>query len=139
MKVPTPVLLNLHRPYFAQALHDSPHDTHKHRYLPSVAAIYRASWRIVHGLQFAWTTVPQILARLHLPWSQALSAAVRDPIKSTINHRLTGFTVDCLVSVSHQATFQPSGTPFGGETENPLLSLQQCVILVESCRNSAGE
>jgi hypothetical protein len=94
----TQVLLNLHRPYFAQAVHDSPNETHKHRYLPSVVAIYRASWRIVHGLQLAWTVVPQILARLHLPWSQALSAAVCGTFRSLtysspykplhLNHRL---------------------------------------------------
>ncbi|KAF6761160.1 fungal-specific transcription factor domain-containing protein [Ephemerocybe angulata] len=70
------VLLNLHRAYFAQALADNPSDIQHHRYLPSVVAIYRASWRLIDGLQLAWANFPHILARIHLPWSQALSAAI---------------------------------------------------------------
>lgn len=72
----SPVLLNLHRPYFAQALQESPADLHRHRYLPSVVATYRSAWRLSRGLAVAWRAVPVILARLLLPWSHALSAAV---------------------------------------------------------------
>ena len=71
-----PVLLNLHRPYFAQALQESPADLHRHRYLPSVVATYRSAWRLSRGLAVTWRAVPAILARLLLPWSNALSAAV---------------------------------------------------------------
>ena len=70
------VLLNLHRPYFAQALQESPADLHRHRYLPSVVATYRSAWRISRGLAVTWQAAPAILARLLLPWSNALSAAV---------------------------------------------------------------
>ena len=72
----SPVLLNLHRPYFAQALQESPADLHHHRYLPSVVATYRSAWRLSRGLAMTWRAVPAILARLLLPWSHALSAAV---------------------------------------------------------------
>ena len=70
------VLLNLHRPYFAQALQESPSDLHRHRYLPSVVATYRSAWRLSRGLAVTWRAAPAILARLLLPWSNALSAAV---------------------------------------------------------------
>jgi len=69
------ILLNLHRPYFAQALQESPADLHRHRYLPSVVATYRSAWRLSRGLAVTWRAVPAILARLLLPWSNALSAA----------------------------------------------------------------
>ena len=72
----SPVLLNLHRPYFAQALQESPADLHRHRYLPSVIATYRSAWRLSRGLAVTWKAVPGILVRLLLPWSHALSAAV---------------------------------------------------------------
>ena len=71
-----PVLLNLHRPYFAQALQESPADIQRHRYLPSIIATYRSAWRLSRGLAMTWMAVPRILARLTLPWSHALSAAV---------------------------------------------------------------
>ena len=73
------VLLNLHRPYFAQALQESPSDLHRHRYLPSVVATYRSAWRLSRGLAVTWRAAPAILARLLLPWSNALTAAVSCP------------------------------------------------------------
>lgn len=69
------ILLNLHRPYFAQALQESPADLRRHRYLPSVVAAYRSAWRLSRALAMTWMAVPSILARLFLPWSHALSAA----------------------------------------------------------------
>jgi len=69
-------LLNLHRPYFAQALQETSVDLHRHRYLPSVVATYRSAWRLSRALAMTWRAVPAILARLILPWSHALSAAV---------------------------------------------------------------
>lgn len=69
-------LLNLHRPYFAQALNELPHDLLRHRYGPSVMAIYRSAWRLIEGLRETHKKAPQVVERLGLPWSQSLSAAV---------------------------------------------------------------
>ncbi|KAF9461945.1 fungal-specific transcription factor domain-containing protein [Collybia nuda] len=69
-------LLNLHRAHFAQALQERPTDLAKHRYTPSVIAIYRSAWRLIEGLRWTWQNVPRPFSRLNLAWSQALSAAV---------------------------------------------------------------
>ncbi|TFK42264.1 fungal-specific transcription factor domain-containing protein [Crucibulum laeve] len=69
-------LLNLHRAYFAQALHDAPPDLSRHRYIPSIISVYRSSWRILQSLRLAWKGTPQVISRLSLPWSNALSAAI---------------------------------------------------------------
>ena len=69
-------MLNLHRPYFAQALSSMPHDLLKHRYGPSVIAIYRAAWRLIEGLIATHKNYPLITERLSYPWSHALSGGV---------------------------------------------------------------
>ncbi|CAL1694716.1 unnamed protein product [Somion occarium] len=69
-------LLNLHRPYFAQALNEQPQDLLRHRYGPSVMAIYRSGWRLIEGLKETWKKVPDVLSRMSLPWSQSLSGAI---------------------------------------------------------------
>ncbi|KAI0095188.1 hypothetical protein BDY19DRAFT_1039110 [Irpex rosettiformis] len=69
-------LLNLHRPYLAQVLSSTPHDLLKHRYSPSVIAIYRASWRLIEGLIATHKKAPLVFERISLPWSHALSAAI---------------------------------------------------------------
>ncbi|THU97411.1 hypothetical protein K435DRAFT_828690 [Dendrothele bispora CBS 962.96] len=69
-------LLNLHRPYFAQALQDSPDDLASHKYLPSVMATYRSAWRLIEALKLFWIAIPQMLERYNLAWSHALSAAI---------------------------------------------------------------
>lgn len=74
--VPIAALLSLHRPYFTQALKDMPMDLARHRYIPSVIAIYRSAWRIIEGLQLTWRRIPQALVRFNLAWSHALGAAV---------------------------------------------------------------
>ena len=79
-----PALLNLHRPYFAHALQETPADLHRHRYLPSVVATYRSAWRLSRALAMTWRAVPTILARLLLPWSHALSAAVSYDLSTII-------------------------------------------------------
>lgn len=56
-----------------------PNDPLKHRYGPSVIAIYRAAWRLIEGLIGTHKRVPFVIERLSLPWSQALSAAVSAP------------------------------------------------------------
>ncbi|KAF8218975.1 hypothetical protein L208DRAFT_1345035 [Tricholoma matsutake] len=69
-------ILSLHRPYFTQALKDMPTDLARHRYIPSVIAIYRSSWRIIEGLQLTWQRIPQALLRFNLAWSFGLAAAI---------------------------------------------------------------
>lgn len=71
------VLLNIHRRYFSQALQDSPSDPLKHRYGPSVMAMYRSAWRLIVSYVSAVDRIPDVAARLPIIWSQALSAAVR--------------------------------------------------------------
>jgi hypothetical protein len=69
-------LLNLHRTYFAQALHDQPQDLLKHRYGPSVMATYRSAWRLIEGLKQPSRKTPNLLCKYGLAWSQALSATI---------------------------------------------------------------
>jgi len=69
-------LLNLHRAYFTRALQDVPEELVRHRYTPSVMAIYRSAWRLIEGLRLTWRNCPNPISRISLPWSQALSAAV---------------------------------------------------------------
>lgn len=70
-------LLNLHRGYVAQLLQEAPGDLQRHRYLPSVVAIYRSAWRLIRGLATTWRIIPKFLSRVSLAWSHGLSAAVR--------------------------------------------------------------
>ena len=70
------VLLNIHRRYFSQALQDSPVDPLKHRYGPSVMAIYRSAWRLIVSHSSIADCIPDIIARIPIIWSQAFSAAV---------------------------------------------------------------
>ncbi|KAF9476029.1 hypothetical protein BDN70DRAFT_996004 [Pholiota conissans] len=69
-------LLNLHRGYFAQTLQETNGDLQRHRYLPSVVAIYRSAWRLVRGLATTWRILPKFLSRVNLAWSYGLSAAI---------------------------------------------------------------
>ncbi|KAI0370469.1 hypothetical protein BV20DRAFT_1052490 [Pilatotrama ljubarskyi] len=69
-------LLNLHRPYFSQALNDMPDDPLKHKYGPSVMAIWRSAWRIFTSARCAYKAVPGIAARMGIMWSHALSGSI---------------------------------------------------------------
>ncbi|EIW87438.1 hypothetical protein CONPUDRAFT_45173, partial [Coniophora puteana RWD-64-598 SS2] len=69
-------LLNLHRTYFAQALKDKPNDPLKHKYGPSVMAAYRSAWRMIVCQAHSIKTVPKIMERMGIFWSQAFSAAI---------------------------------------------------------------
>ncbi|KAG9308956.1 hypothetical protein JVU11DRAFT_11258 [Chiua virens] len=70
------VLLNIHRRYFSQALQDSPTDLLKHRYGPSVMAMYRSAWRLIVTHSTAVECIPEVAARIPIFWSQAFSAAI---------------------------------------------------------------
>ncbi|EIW63909.1 uncharacterized protein TRAVEDRAFT_157688 [Trametes versicolor FP-101664 SS1] len=69
-------LLNLHRPYFSQALNDLPEDPLRHKYGPSVMAIYRSAWRIFASTRCAYKAVPNISSRMGIIWSHALSGSI---------------------------------------------------------------
>ncbi|KAG1726155.1 hypothetical protein EDB19DRAFT_1897685 [Suillus lakei] len=69
-------LLNIHRRYFTQALEDQPNDLLKHKYGPSVMAMYRSAWRVIESHSRAARKIPQAIERLSLFWSHALSAAI---------------------------------------------------------------
>ncbi|KAH9932118.1 uncharacterized protein BXZ73DRAFT_90043 [Epithele typhae] len=69
-------LLNLHRAYFSQAVNDMPLDPLKHRYGPSVMAIYRSAWRIIAIAKCSYKLVPGIAGRIGLVWSYSLAAAI---------------------------------------------------------------
>ncbi|KAH0837784.1 hypothetical protein J3R83DRAFT_5964 [Lanmaoa asiatica] len=70
------VLLNIHRRYFLQALQDSPADLLKHKYGPSVMAMYRSAWRLIVSHSSAVDCIPDVAARIPILWSQAVSAAI---------------------------------------------------------------
>ncbi|KAG2141099.1 fungal-specific transcription factor domain-containing protein [Suillus clintonianus] len=69
-------LLNIHRRYFTQALEDQPKDLLKHKYGPSVMAMYRSAWRVIESHSHAVRKIPQAIERISLIWSHALSAAI---------------------------------------------------------------
>ncbi|KAI0828999.1 fungal-specific transcription factor domain-containing protein [Trametes gibbosa] len=69
-------LLNLHRPYFSQALNDMPEDPLRHKYGPSVMAIYRSAWRIFASSRCAYRAIPGIASRMNTIWSHALSGSI---------------------------------------------------------------
>jgi hypothetical protein len=74
--IPSLALLNIHRRYFTQALQDQPNDLLKHKYGPSVMAMYRSAWRMIESHSQAVRRIPKHIERLSLFWSHALSAAV---------------------------------------------------------------
>ena len=61
-----------------------PEDLARHRYIPSVIAIYRSAWRLIEGLQLTWQRIPQTLARFPLAWSHGLTAAVSHYLSNTL-------------------------------------------------------
>ncbi|KAF9225168.1 hypothetical protein BS17DRAFT_879292 [Gyrodon lividus] len=69
-------LLNIHRRYFSRALQDTPSDLLKHKYGPSVMAMYRSAWRLIISHSQAVTNMPDVMARMPIFWSHAFSAAI---------------------------------------------------------------
>ncbi|CDO73376.1 hypothetical protein BN946_scf185013.g10 [Trametes cinnabarina] len=69
-------LLNLHRPYFSVAVKEASGDPMKHKYAPSVLAVYRSAWRIISSLQSAHHIAPGIVSRCGFVWSHALASAI---------------------------------------------------------------
>uniref|UniRef100_A0A8H7Y991 Xylanolytic transcriptional activator regulatory domain-containing protein n=1 Tax=Psilocybe cubensis TaxID=181762 RepID=A0A8H7Y991_PSICU len=119
----TPALLNLHRSYFALALQESSGDLQRHRYLPSVVAIYRSSWRLVRGLALTWTVIPKFLARVTLAWSHGLSAAVVLCLLVT-RAPTSPLTTPALEELDHLNSLFDSAAPSCGPAEKLLNSVQ---------------
>ncbi|KAI0778882.1 fungal-specific transcription factor domain-containing protein [Trametes elegans] len=69
-------LLNLHRPYFSLAVKDASEDPLRHRYGPSVMAVYRSTWRILNAVHPTYLVAPVIVARCGFIWSHCLACAI---------------------------------------------------------------
>lgn len=76
MLIVSAALLNLHRSYFISALEESPEDLASHSFIPSVLAVYRSAWRLMRSLRYIWGAAPELISKMNVAWSQALSAAV---------------------------------------------------------------
>jgi hypothetical protein len=113
-------LLNLHRPYFAQALQDKPDDLANHRFIPSVMAAYRSAWRLIRGLVIAWRDIPLLLSRYGSAWSPALSAAVSASCQAGVHcYRLTTLPADCDVHIGYTGTHIQDDQIFIGRAGRP--------------------
>ncbi|KAA1467856.1 hypothetical protein DENSPDRAFT_833009 [Dentipellis sp. KUC8613] len=69
-------LLNIHRAYFAVALREKPNELLKHKYGPSVMAVYRAAYRTVEGAEIAARHIHGMLFRTDFQCSRILSASI---------------------------------------------------------------
>ncbi|KAH9897656.1 hypothetical protein C8Q73DRAFT_787911 [Cubamyces lactineus] len=69
-------LLSLHRPYFSLAVKEASDNPLKHRYAPSVLAVYRSAWRILSAVQAAYRIAPIIVSRCGFVWSYALTCSI---------------------------------------------------------------
>ncbi|GBE77611.1 hypothetical protein SCP_0104910 [Sparassis crispa] len=69
-------LLSLHRPFFVQALNEQPADLLRHRYGPSVMAIYRSAWRSINGAKEVFKRMPAVISRFGLTWSQCIAGGI---------------------------------------------------------------
>lgn len=67
------------------ALEQSPDDLAKHTFIPSVLAIYRSAWRLIRNLRYIWKAVPDLVSKVNVAWSQALSSAVNIAISFFLN------------------------------------------------------
>ncbi|CCL98901.1 uncharacterized protein FIBRA_00908 [Fibroporia radiculosa] len=69
-------LLNLHRAFFTQALLEQPQDLLRHKYGPSVMAIYRSAWRIIEGAKEVFKRAKAVAVRLGIIWSHSLAGGI---------------------------------------------------------------
>lgn len=69
-------LLSLHRAFFTRALHEQPHDLLRHRYGPSVMAIYRSAWRIIEGAKDCLKRAAPVASRFGYIWSGCLAGGI---------------------------------------------------------------
>ncbi|KAJ6617446.1 fungal-specific transcription factor domain-containing protein [Mycena sp. CBHHK59/15] len=118
-------LLNLHRAYFAQALHDKPNDLASHRFIPSVMATYRSAWRLIRGLVLAWRNIPMLLSRVGSAWSPAISAAIVMCLLVTRapTSKMTKSSLEELDSLSHLFAEAAQTCRFAANILEPILIL----------------
>ena len=74
--VKVPVLLYIHRSFFAQAIIEYPINPLKSPYAPSFLAAYRASATILHTIREHFAVRPELCSRFWQMWTHAFSAAV---------------------------------------------------------------
>jgi hypothetical protein len=72
-----PVLLYIHRSFFAQAVMENPDNPLKSQYAPSFLASYRASSTLLRTIVAQHTQFPDLCARFWTIWMYGFSAAVR--------------------------------------------------------------
>jgi hypothetical protein len=70
-------MLHLHRKYFTQALAFSNDFTVKHRYAPSVLAVYSSACNLIWAVDTLYSWEPALSSRFLVFWSNCFSAAVR--------------------------------------------------------------
>lgn len=70
-------LLHLHRNYFTQALNGSQDFTVKHRYAPSVLAVYSSACNLIWTVDTLFSWEPYLSACYMVFWANCFSAAVR--------------------------------------------------------------
>lgn len=71
-----PVLLYIHRSFFAQAIIEYPMNPLKSPYAPSFLAAYRASATILRTIREHFAVRPELCSRFWQMWTYAFSAAV---------------------------------------------------------------
>ena len=82
-----------------------PLDPLKHRYGPSVMAIYRSAWRIIAMAKCSFACLPGIVGRMGVVWSYTLAAAVRSSLSLLeTGMRLTPEIIDCDVPARYPGT-----------------------------------
>ncbi|KAF5387497.1 hypothetical protein D9757_006516 [Collybiopsis confluens] len=130
-------LMHLHRAYFAQALQDSPDNLTTHKYVASVIATYRSAWRLSRSVQFAWQSIPQLLARYHLAWSQVLSAAIVMCILVTRapNSKMTKSSIDELGAI---ATLFEEAAPMSRSAGNIVDTMRNLLRKAQEAASSAS-
>ena len=81
------MLLQLHRQFFARALSTlAEHFSRKHRYAPSVVAVFLSASRMITSLQEFHDREPVLAGRILGYWSNAYSAAVSNVLKKRRHH-----------------------------------------------------
>ena len=93
--VSPPVLLYIHRSFFAQAIIENPENPLKSQYAQSFLAAYRASSTILRTIGAQYTQFPDICARFWTIWMYGFSAAVRRSLLHSLSFA-DGLGADCL-------------------------------------------
>ena len=84
-------LLQLHKSYFIQALLSNENFTVKHKYAPSVLAVYSSACNLIWAVRTLYLWEPELSTRFTIIWSNCFSAAVRDLLstKTLFSHLIS--------------------------------------------------